>query len=305
MLPVTASESSNSPWPVDWHLLGAGSMGTLAAWRLQQAGARVHALHASLASITRTLAWPGGRQASLCLEVDHDGPVQALLLAVKTPDTVAALAQWRSRLHDDVLVLRLQNGMGSVTPADLPASARLYHLVTTDAAWRRGGHVQVVAENRTLAGDGSVLAPDWFHHLRPHWQGLQWHTDIERAQWQKLVVNAVINPLTALYRCRNGELLDGGERQQHMALLAAEADGCLARRYPDWPADTLVQCLRVARETAANTSSMLADVLAGRDTEIHFINGALLALAADVGMVLPHHHALLTRVLQAPKVATP
>jgi 2-dehydropantoate 2-reductase len=301
-----ASASLNNRLPDNlWHLLGAGSMGSLAAWRLQQAGKTVRVIRSAQLSLQRTLHWPDGRQVSLSLPAAGDEPIARLLVAVKAGATRAAVAPLLSRLVANASVLRLQNGMGSLDGLSLPPSARLCHLVTTDGAWRDGEQIHVVAENQTLIGDGSAAAPDWLAGLIPHWPGLRWCEDIERAQWSKLAINAVINPLTAGYRCRNGELLDGGEREQQMAALAAEVDAVLARILADWPGDTLARSREVALQTAANTSSMLADVLAARPTEIDFINGYLLGRAGALGMDLPSHRQWLTRISEMPKVAAP
>lgn len=268
-------------------------MGSLAAARLLAAGISLRLISRDHQPARRQLHWPDGRTSSITLVADDGEPIRHLVVAVKAGDTVAALQPLLSRLHPQAEILRLQNGMGSLDALSLPATVRCLHLVSTDGAWRDAEKIQVVAQNRTLIGDGGE-APEWLAELQRHWPGLIWTADIERAQWQKLAVNAVINPLTALYRCRNGELLDAGEREQRMKVLANEADGLLCRLYPDWPADTLARSREVARQTAANTSSMLADVLAGRPTEIQFINGYLLRRAGQLGLALPAHQALLT-----------
>jgi 2-dehydropantoate 2-reductase len=279
--------------PADiWHLIGAGSIGTLAASRLLAAGFDVRVISRQGQPLQRRLHWPGGRQKMLMLPAADGEPIRHLLVAVKAGDTALALQPLLPRLEAGAEILRLQNGMGSLDELPLPKSLRVLHLVTTDGAWRDAEDIHVVAENGTLIGDGGNTPPIWLPRLLPHWPGLQWSQDIERAQWQKLAVNAVINPLTAVYRCRNGELLDGGEREQRMAALAAEVDELLSACYPDWPMDTLSRSRHIARQTAANTSSMLADVLAGRETEIRFINGYLLARAQRLGLSLPAHQSL-------------
>ncbi len=271
-------------------------MGSLAAARLLAAGFMLRLISRNRQSAQRQLHWPDGRTSSILLPADDNDSIRHLVVAVKAGDTMAAIQPLLSRLHPQADILRLQNGMGSLDGLALPGAARCLHLVSTDGAWRNAEQIQVVAQNRTLIGDGSQRPPLWLTDLQRHWPGLIWTADIERAQWQKLAVNAVINPLTALYRCRNGELLDGGEREQRMQVLAQEADALLVRLYPDWPADTLTRSCEVARQTAANTSSMLADVLAGRPTEIQFINGYLLRRAGPLGMALPAHQALLTEL---------
>lgn len=294
MLPVTASESPSRRLPADdvWHLIGAGSIGTLAASRLLVAGFDVRVISRHGQPAQRRLYWPDGRERAVTLSAAADEPIRRLLVAVKAGDTRQALQPLLPRLAVQAEILRLQNGMGSLHDVALPETVRVLHLVTTDGAWRSAADIHVVAENTTLIGDGGNAPPDWLTSLLPHWPGLQWCQDIERAQWQKLAVNAVINPLTAVYRCRNGELLDGGEREQRMVVLAAEVDMLLSACYPDWPMDTLQRSRDIARQTAANTSSMLADVLAGRETEIRFINGYLLAEAQRKSLSLPAHEAL-------------
>jgi 2-dehydropantoate 2-reductase len=81
-----------------------------------------------------------------------------------------------------------------------------------------------------------------------------------------------------------------------MAALAAEVDQVLSAYYSDWPMDTLARSCDIAEQTAANTSSMLADVLAGRSTELSYINGYLLKQAKRAGLFLPAHQSLTHRL---------
>jgi len=52
------------------------------------------------------------------------------------------------------------------------------------------------------------------------------------------------------------------------------------------------QVAAVSRATADNRSSMLQDVLAGRGTEIEYITGHLLHLAARYGVAAPQNESL-------------
>ncbi|WP_342562410.1 2-dehydropantoate 2-reductase [Paenibacillus sp. FSL R7-0345] len=107
--------------------------------------------------------------------------------------------------------------------------------------------------------------------------------------YRKLLINAVINPLTAIWRIQNGELLASGQRVQLMKELYAEAvsvyDACgIAYEMDAWEHIT-----EVCRATAGNISSMLADVLAGRSTEIRWINGSIVEMAERRGIEVPLH----------------
>jgi 2-dehydropantoate 2-reductase len=144
---------------------------------------------------------------------------------------------------------------------------------------------------------------------------------VETAMKRKLVVNSVINPLTALLGCRNGELLESGdarkiikrvcfEAARAFAMQAQEDEGSLddrekqvrirsgfSRVPPGLAAQALEEeCLRVIKATAGNTSSMLSDVRAGSYTEIDFMNGYLLGLGRSFDMPMATTATLLNLI---------
>lgn len=281
-----------------WHLLGAGSLGTLVAARLVDAGFPIEALTRGPDTvIARTLLHPDGSRRALHLPAaDADRPITHLVLAVKAGDVATALAPLAPRLAPDVTLLALQNGLGALDGVALPPAARVVTAVTTDGAWRDGTQVTVAAVNETQAGDGGATPPTWFPLLAEHWPGLLWTTDIRRAQWRKLAVNAVINPLTALHDCPNGALVESAALRAEMVALAAEFDRVAARLVHDWPGDTLARSVEVARRTAANMSSMRADVRAGRATEIDFINGQVVREARRLGLSVPAHERIVAAI---------
>lgn len=104
--------------------------------------------------------------------------------------------------------------------------------------------------------------------------------DMPRRLWEKLAVNAGINATTALARVDNGELLSGPANR--VATAAGREVARVARErgvdLSDEAAATAVE--RVAEATAANTSSMRQDVLAGRRTEVDAISGYVVDRAA-------------------------
>lgn len=279
------------------YVLGAGNLGTLAADYFADAG--WDCIAAGRAALTRRLS-NGVMQWQRTLAADDGAPIRLLVLATKVQDSAAALAPLRARLDHNSVLLRLQNGLLDPTTLGLPPLRRL-EAISFSGAWRDTDadgvmHVHRVAENDTYLGDGSALPPPWFAGLQQFWPKLQWRTDIYWQQWRKLAVNAVLNPLTALYDCRNGELLAEPGRRAAMAALAAEVDALARRLFEHWPNDTLARSEQVAVATAGNLSSMCADRRAGRATEIDFINGALLRAAAQQHLSLPHHTEVVARL---------
>lgn len=89
----------------------------------------------------------------------------------------------------------------------------------------------------------------------------------------KLVVNAVINPLTALYGVRNGSLLENHFYFINMRSVFLEVVQALALTEVDSLWDEVIS---ICRKTGSNYSSMYKDIENGRQTEINSILGYLL-----------------------------
>lgn len=93
----------------------------------------------------------------------------------------------------------------------------------------------------------------------------------------KLVVNAVINPLTAILHVQNGELIKNPYYFAAVKKLFREISYVLNLEDPIRKFRDMV---RICIKTAGNRSSMLKDIEAGRKTEIEAILGFLLDEAA-------------------------
>jgi 2-dehydropantoate 2-reductase len=117
--------------------------------------------------------------------------------------------------------------------------------------------------------------------------------------WNKLLINSVINPLTALLRIRNGEL-PATEHRRHLmrelmneGIAVAKGSGVRTRE------DLWEQLLEVCAKTSRNESSMLQDVSEGRITEIEWINGAILDAARKGNIPIPVHETIYKLVKAA------
>ena len=231
-----------------WYLLGAGNMGTLAAWYLTRAGHTVSIvtdnpqppLHKQLffadQSVSLTLSCASPEQ--LPATITH------LLVASKTPYTEAALRRVKGHISDKTLVLRFQNGMGALD-GRLPAGTAVLEAITTSAVKGQSPQHTIVAENTTWLG-GTQQPPQWLKGLQRHWPDLHWEADIRLVQWKKLVANAVINPLTALHDVPNGAVVDDPALQQEAHALCAEADTLLTALDSRWPGHSFSAVLQVA-----------------------------------------------------------
>lgn len=107
-----------------------------------------------------------------------------------------------------------------------------------------------------------------------------------QAIWEKLAVNAVLNPICALYDVPNGCLQE--ERFEDIRRsIAAEVDMVAAATGVTLPDGAEAAAVAVSKSTAGNICSMLMDVRRGLKTEIDFINGHIVSEAERLGLQVP------------------
>ena len=289
-----------------WHILGAGSLGTLWAARLARAGLPVSLLLRDADSLARYRAAGGlslveGDQCSLypipAQTCRGTAPIERLLLACKAYDAEEAAASLAPRLAPGAEIILLQNGLGSqqAVAERLPKS-RCIFASSTEGAYREGAFRVVFAgSGHTWLGQpGQAQAPAWLSELSQAGIPHQWSADILGKLWRKLALNCAINPLTVLHGCRNGGLRDFPEE---VAALCDELAELLRQTGQDEAAGGLhEQVQAVIEHTAANYSSMYQDVQAGRRTEISFLLGYACREAQHLGLVLSHLSQLQQRL---------
>src|SRR5262249_33528178 len=121
--------------------------------------------------------------------------------------------------------------------------------------------------------------------------------DARGAQWRKLIFNAASNAIAALTGLTHGRVAEPPTRDLAWAVMAegravAHAQGIVLDRAPEELFDF------AARKDVAydHKPSMLQDVEAGRQTEIDFLNGAIVAFGERHGVDAPLNRALTALV---------
>lgn len=108
--------------------------------------------------------------------------------------------------------------------------------------------------------------------------------DYEKMLLKKLVVNAVINPLTAVLRVKNGEIIENPHYFRIARLVFAEIEQSLNLKEGERYFENVCA---VCQKTAANQSSMLRDLEEKRQTEIDAILGYILEKADERKIHIP------------------
>lgn len=309
--PLISSPTISEPAKACWHVLGVGSLGSLWATRLAQAG---HEVRLILRDAERLSAYQaaGGylrlqqpQQQSytdyaLAAETpDTITSIQRLVVACKAYDVVSTLKPLLSRLQG-AEVLLLQNGLGSQQAVmEFLPHTRCLLVSSTEGAYRQQPFQVVHAGvGQNWLGDPlrPQQPPEWLKDLAqaniPH----VWAENIMGRLWRKLAINCAINPLTVLLRCRNGVLL---EHQSQWEPICLELQQLLSSAgHPESAHDLIPEVQQILQATQANYSSMYQDVKQARPTEITYLLGYACTEAQRLGLELPHLQRLHQQLQQ-------
>lgn len=222
------------------------------------------------------------------------GEVDFALVLVKSWQTERAGHQLAECLSTQGIALSLQNGDGNYQVLrQCLGVQRVASGATTFGATLIGpGEIRLGGEGEVILEDNENITrfADWFLKAG---MTVQRVSDIRSVQWGKLVISAGINPITAILRVRNGDLLTCEPARRLMAITALEAASVANAQGIQLPYTDPVSAVETtAKRTAGNYSSMLQDVLRGAPTEIDAICGAVVRAGKDVGVPTPVNHAL-------------
>jgi 2-dehydropantoate 2-reductase len=301
---------------------------------LARPGWRKHGMSVTMADkfdpppneVPHLLKTQGFHEAPRPDEGNYD-PIDNLIVTVKAPQTVGALLAIRQRLGPNTSILFLQNGMGIIDEVNEkvfpdPSTRPNYMLGIISHGVSSHAQGLFAANHNGMGTIGIGLVPRTGlvpqaeeginEQRRQLWPASSRYllrtvgrspvlaavgvapTEILQAQLEKLAINAVINPITALVDARNGALMYNHALSRVMRLLLAEISLVilsmpelkslpnLATRFSTDRLETLI--VAVANKTANNISSMLADVRQGRTTEISYINGYIVSRGEELGI---------------------
>jgi len=277
-----------------WLVFGPGAIsGLIAAGliRQQQQVAFKTMSAAASSSVHWTLRDSAVQQQFTTPTYQHQWQPDAVILAVKSYQLNAALKQLDElAIATDCPVIISHNGIVSVN-----TERPLFPLITTHAASRSGRNIDQNGKGESWLASTAINQPKALpEHITKimddSFAPITLVTDIEQRRWQKLLINCVINPLTAIYRITNGELAEQQYGQQKQALIEEfikVASAC-EHQFEFESAQQSVE--RVIAATANNRSSMLVDVENNRPTEIDAMNGFILRQAQQHNINVPMHH---------------
>ncbi|KAI1919819.1 2-dehydropantoate 2-reductase (Ketopantoate reductase) (KPA reductase) (KPR) [Ophidiomyces ophidiicola] len=284
---------------------------------------------------------PRSKPEDQFINVD-DEKIDSLILAVKATQVEQALKSVRHRLSPKSAIVFLQNGMGvqdevnqKIFPDPASRPSYIQGVTTHGLHYTKAYHIthagvgtsafSIVYPERPQSPPEDTGKPRAESNDRDFWDISSIYltntllrspeltpvriTKIEMLQHQleKLAINCVINPLTALNDCLNGDLLYNYNISRVQRLLLIEIStviralpelqgvpGAMSRFSPE---RLRTLAVGVMYKTATNTSSMLQDIRLGKETEIDYINGYIVRRGEELGIKCALNYMLAQMVL--------
>lgn len=273
-------------------IIGSGAMGSIYGGILAEAGNEVHLIDVFQAHIDKInkdglCIVNGGNERYIknikaTKDPEEVGKVDLAIVFVKSTITGIAVKGNSSVLDEDTTVLTLQNGLGNIEKINEVVDSQqiVAGTSTNGGSMVEPGKVNHAGSGGTIIGEINGKVTGRIENLRDtlDLEDLGPCTVSENVMgliWDKLLVNVGINPLTAVTGLKNGELLDYEESIEILESLVGEGVEVARASGINIGRDAISHCKDVCRQTAENTSSMLADVENKRKTEIENINGAI------------------------------
>jgi 2-dehydropantoate 2-reductase len=294
-------------------IVGAGSLGSYFGSLIHEAGAeitlydinqeKVDKINSDGVIIHEKDAGKHIVKVRAIANIEETPPVDFIIILVKAYNTERAAREIALIVNQDSMVLTLQNGLGNVVQlAQHIPEKQLFAGVTYHSAYGHEGKTYHTGSGLTIIAPvvkkSIHAAMDQARFLNNCNISAGATTDIDPIRWKKLIVNSAINPLSAIYGLKNGQLPKHPEAVRDMATLVVEGVAVaqkigLPLNYGEIWATVLDTC----RSTAENRSSMLRDVDEGRQTEIQAINGSIIRHGEINGVDTPTNIRMLRSVV--------
>jgi 2-dehydropantoate 2-reductase len=323
--------------PVKVGIVGAGAIGCYVGGRLRACGGNVvffgrPRVRTELETNGLDLQDGAGNGATLRVEpaqVDFVTEVaglaacDVLLVCVKSAQSAEVAADLNGKVRDDALVVSMQNGLGNAETLrkQLPRHTVLggivgFNVVSSQAgAFRRATTgplvIEATADVRVDVLARALRAADLETEVVP---------DIRAKQWSKLVMN-LNNAVSALTGAPTQQLIFDASYRRIVRAVTVEALDLIKRagHVPSKVGPLPVQLfpfllglpsalLRIVARAQVKIdpsarSSMWEDLTRGRLTEVDYLNGEIVRLAASIGAKAPINQRIIELVRDAERAA--
>ncbi len=227
-----------------------------------------------------------------------------VVIATKASGVGSAARALCPLVTPDTTVLTIQNGLGADERIThhLPGENVLLGVADGFGASMQGpGHARHTAMKLIRLGELTGGLTPRLERIAALWQGAgltaRAFSDIHQLIWEKLLCNVTLSAPCTVHGCTVGELMDDPAKWAEALECTQEAYACGQARKIAFSFDDPVAYVTAFAELVRHASpSMRLDHLAGRASEIDFINGAIPSIGQQLGIPTPTNDRLSAEV---------
>ena len=218
-----------------------------------------------------------------------------LIISTKTTDLEKALKEYNEIIRASRYIVILQNGIGNEEiVARYCEKRKIIRIITSHGALlEKPGKILHTGEGFVKIGfpfDKNNVSELKFFNSYLTLSGLKAEVvyNIDELIWEKAFVNIAINPLAALTRLNNGEIIKNDALMEIMKLLIKESLDISRKLGVKLPEKDYFKIAKdVASRTSDNINSMLQDILRSKPTEIDYLNGKIVEIGKRLNLDTP------------------
>lgn len=284
-------------------VLGAGAMGSLYGGYLQKAGNDVTLIDVNKAHVDAVnekglvIESSSGSETiriKAAAAADVKEIPELVILFTKTIYSKSALESIRHLIGPDTYILSLQNGLGNDRLISNYFSKDRIIVGTTDfpSGFLSPGVIQLKGRGTTKMMTVNGQENKVLHKVADELNKADFNclitSDVFVSIWEKVAFNSAMNALTAITRLKLGDLASVPEGKNLAFEVAKEVVRTANKKGVNASEKRVLELMEKDFIGHKNhMPSMLQDVLAGRETEIDFINGAVVREAEEIGEAVP------------------
>jgi len=227
-------------------------------------------------------------------EIEEIDGNSLIVLSTKVTNSEEAINNIKNKIKKNNIILCLQNGLGSEDIVKNIVGCKVLRGVTTaGTTFLEPGKI-ICSNIGNIYLEKSNVSEKISGIFNKSNLPAEIDENIKDRIWKKLIANCVMNPLTALFKIKNGDLSKTPNLIMsivHELVLVANKEGL---HYDE--TETFNNVINTINASAENKSSMLQDILKGRKTEIDFLNGKAVKLAEKYKIDAPINKTLVNMI---------
>ena len=203
-------------------------------------------------------------------------------------------------INKNTTIFSLQNGLDNIKKIKqiIDKNQIIAGITTHGAILSRPGVIQHTGLGDTVIGELDGSFSDRLDKIVKIFNKVNIKTEISeniiRDIWIKAIINSSINPITAIFKCKNGYLLENPILETFVEKICIESTNIANQEVTDIPIDFVLKKTKdVIRLTSDNYSSMLQSINKSKRTEIDSINKKIVEIGKNKSINVTYNNVVI------------